>query len=477
LGSAVSSNYATMFLPLEPFDQRLDHEKSAQAILQKFNARCFREIEEARVIGFGAPPVDGLGNAGGFKLMVQDRGDVGKDVLEGQATNLAEKANRVPGLVGVFNGFQANTPQLYVHVDRVKCKTMGVALSDVFSTLQVFMGGLYANDFNRFGRTWQVNVQAAPRFRVDASFVKQLQVRNNRNEMIPLGSVAEVRDSSGPVAVTRYNMYPAAPINGASLPGVSSGTVIQQMEALADRELATAMGYEWTELTYMEILTGNTAIFAFVGAVVLVFLVLAAQYESWSLPFAVILVVPMCLLSALAGVLLARMDVNIFVQVGFVVLVGLASKNAILVVEFARDKQKEGLTAFEATVEASKVRLRPIIMTSVAFILGVVPLVVAHGAGAEMRRTLGTAVFAGMLGVTAFGLVLTPVFYFVVMWATGRTGPTGPAKGGERRHEPGPGATPPTTPGDAPASPTADGQGREAGIRPAPAPGHPGPGG
>jgi multidrug efflux pump len=285
---------------------------------------------------------------------------------------------------------------------------------------------------------------------VDASFVKQLKVRNSRNEMIPLGSVAEVRDSSGPVALTRYNMFPAAPINGASLPGVSSGTVIREMEALSEQDLATSMGYEWTELTYMQILAGNTAVFAFLGAVVLVFLVLAAQYESWSLPLAVILVVPMCLLSALAGVMLARMDVNIFVQVGFVVLVGLAAKNAILVVEFARDRQKAGLDAHDATVEASKVRLRPIVMTSFAFILGVLPLVVAHGAGAEMRRTLGTAVFSGMLGVTLFGLVMTPVFYYVVMWATGRTGPTGLK---EARRDEGPGATPPATPGDAPASP------------------------
>jgi multidrug efflux pump len=406
--------------------------------------------------------VDGLGTAGGFKLMVQAVGDVDYQKLQGQADNLAAKGNEVGQrehtLVGLFNSFRATTPQLYVNIDRAKCKAMGVALTDVFDTLQVFMGGYYVNDFNQFGRTWQVNVQADAAFRTSAERVAQMKVRNANGDMVPLGSVADIVDSIGPVIVTRYNMYAAAPINGATFPGVSTGTAIGTMEALAKQELAPGMGYEWTELTYLQILESRidsiqdllrNPFTAFAGAVVLVFLVLAAQYESWSLPLAVILVVPMCLLCAIAGVALARMDVNIFVQVGFVVLVGLAAKNAILIVEFARDRQHEGLGRFEATVEACKTRLRPIIMTSFAFILGVFPLVIARGAGAEMRRTLGTAVFSGMIGVTLFGIFLTPVFYYVIIGLVG--GPprgvapprdTQPAADGAANGSPAPAPTP-----------------------------------
>jgi multidrug efflux pump len=301
-----------------------------------------------------------------------------------------------------------------VEIDRTKCKTLGVPLSAVFDTLQVYLGGYYVNDFNEFGRTWQVNLQADALFRLDPDTVRQLKVRNSKGEMIPLGTVATVRDSSGPVMVTRYNLYPAAAISGNSLPGVSSGTVIKTMDRLAESNLPQSMTAEWTELTLLQILAGNTAIYAFGGAVILVFLVLSFLYESWSQPLAVLLVVPMCLLCAIAGVALAHMDINIFVQVGFVVLVGLAAKNAILIVEFAQGKRKEGMALTEATLEASRTRLRPIVMTSFAFILGVFPLVIASGAGAEMRRTLGTAVFAGMIGVTLFGIFLTPVFYYVI---------------------------------------------------------------
>ncbi|MFO0810706.1 MAG: efflux RND transporter permease subunit [Gemmataceae bacterium] len=418
--NAFSSNFAGMFITLESFHERAGKpELYADAIAAKIRRQVNAEIPEALVSIFGAPAVDGLGNAGGFKLMVEDRGDSGLDVLQGQADELAAQGNRQPGLVGLFNGFRANTPQLYADIDRTKCKALGVPLNDVFTTLQVYMGGYYVNDFNRFGRTWQVNLQADQTFRVDAEQVKQLKVRNAKGEMVPLGTMTDIRDSSGPVTVTRYNMYPAAPINGGSLPGVSTGTVIQEMDSLARQVLPTSMTTEWTELTYLQIIAGNTAIFAFLGAVTLVYLVLAAQYESWSLPLAVILVVPMCLLCAIAGVAMAKMDMNIFVQVGFVVLVGLASKNAILVVEFARDRQKEGKGAADAAVEASTARLRPIIMTSFAFVLGVSPLVIGTGAGAEMRRTLGTAVFSGMLGVTFFGLILTPVFYYVMVSLAG----------------------------------------------------------
>jgi multidrug efflux pump len=370
------------------------------------------------VLVFGPPAVDGLGNAGGFKLMIQDRGDVGFETLQAYADQVAYEANQAPGLVGVFNTFRANTPQLYVDIDRTKAKAMGVPLTEVFDTLQVLLGGYYVNDFNLFGRTWQVNIQAEPEFRLSPSSVGQFRVRNLAGDMVPLGTLLSISDSSGPVIVTRYNMYPSAAINGVTLPGMSSSRATAIMEELADK-LPRSITNEWTELTFLEQQAGGTAIFAFLGAIVLVFIVLAAQYESYSMPLAVLLVVPMCILGALVGIFIARMDINIFVQVGFVVLVGLAAKNAILIVEFARERRKEGKSTFEAAVEASVVRLRPIIMTSLAFILGVVPLVVAHGAGAEMRTTLGVAVFSGMLGVTVFGIFLTPVFYYVIERITG----------------------------------------------------------
>jgi multidrug efflux pump len=421
--NAISSNYGSAFVILKPFHDRRDPSLSGEAIANQLRKRFQKEIADARVLVFSPPAVSGLGSAGGFKLMVQSPGEADFGALQAQADNLALLGNKTPGLVGLFNGFRASTPQLYVEVDRTKVKSMGVALTDVFTALQVYLGGYYVNDFNRFGRTWQVNLQADAAFRTDAEVVRQLKVRNDAGEMVPLGSVVDVRDSTGPVMVTRYNMFPAAAINGSSLPGTSSGDAMSIMEQLADRELPRSMAYEWTELSFLQKESGKVESLrdlqqnpfsAFVLGVLLVFFVLAGLYESWSLPLAVILVVPMCLLSALAGIAMAGMDINIFVQIGFVVLVGLACKNAILIVEFARDRQAEGAPLSQAAVEASEVRLRPIIMTSLAFILGMVPLVIASGAGAEMRRTLGTAVFAGMIGVTLFGIFLTPVFYFVV---------------------------------------------------------------
>jgi multidrug efflux pump len=429
--NANSSNYANIFVILKPFHERSDPSLTGEAIASRLRAQLRQEVPEARVLVFGAPAVRGLGNAGGFKLMVEATGDVDFDALQTQADKLAGEGNQRPGLVGLFNGFRARTPQLYVDIDRTKVRTMGVALTDVFDALQAYLGSYYVNDFNRFGRTWQVNVQADAPFRVDADTVRQLKVRNADGDMVPLGSVAEVRDSFGPVQITRYNMYPAAPINGASLPGVSTGEVIGTMENLS-KNLPRSMAIEWTELSYLQKQAGKFEQFsdlrqnpfsAFVLGALLVFFVLAGLYESWSLPLAVVLVVPMCLLSALSGIALAAMDVNIFVQVGFVVLVGLACKNAILIVEFARDRQEEGASRFDAAVEAAKVRLRPIVMTSFAFILGVLPLVIAQGAGAEMRRTLGTAVFAGMIGVTLFGLFLTPVFFYVIRRFAGQAKP------------------------------------------------------
>ena len=321
--------------------------------------------------------------------------------------------NRAPGLVGLFNALRADTPQMYVDVDRTKCKAMGVALNDVFATLQLYLGGYYVNDINQFGRTWQVNIQADPMRRLTPDDVKLLKVRNAEGAMVPLASVVNLSPIGGPVMITRYNGVAAAAVNGGTVPGLSSGQMIAEVEKAAEKALPQGFDYQWTELTLLQILAGNTALIVFAIAVVLVYLLLAAQYESVRLPFAVILVVPMCLLCSVAGVALAKMDINIFVQIGFVVLVGLASKNAILIVEFAKEERARGIPAYDAAVKACRLRLRPILMTSFAFILGVVPLAISVGAGAEMRRPLGIAVFFGMLGVTLFGIFLTPIFYYV----------------------------------------------------------------
>ncbi len=426
--NAIGSNLGSMFVTLKPFNERHGDALYADAIARKLRERCREEIPGAIINVFGAPAVDGLGNAGGFKMMVETIGQANFGRLQGQADNLVAKGNKEPGLIGLFNGFRANTPQIYADVDRVQCKTMGVKLDDVFATLQIYLGGYYVNDFNRFGRTWQVNIQADGAFRTDIETAKQLKVRNANGDMVPLGALVRFQPIVGPLTVTRYNQFPAATITGAALPGMSDGDVIATMERLAAQELPHNMTYEWTELSYLQKQAGKLNSFkdlqqnpysAFVLGSILVFFVLAGLYESWSLPMAVILVVPLCLSSALAGVFIAHMDLNIFVQVGFVVLVGLAAKNAILVVEFAHDREMDGATTFDAAVEAATVRLRPIIMTSFAFVLGMAPLVVATGAGAEMRRNLGTAVFAGMIGVTLFGIFLTPVFYYFIRRLSG----------------------------------------------------------
>jgi multidrug efflux pump len=415
--NAIGSNLASMFVILDEFEERRDHHLSGEQIARHLQRELFVEIVEAQVAVFGAPAVDGLGAAGGFKLMVEDLSEVGLDVIQGQTENLAEKGRGLSAIGGLFSSFRANTPQLYIDIDRTKCKTMGVPLNDVFNTLQVYLGGYYVNDFNRFGRTWQVNLQADAPFRLTADDIRDLKVRNSAGEMVPLGTIALIEDIGGPVMLTRYNMRTAAPLNGAARPGASTGTVISQINSLCEKELPQGrMTYEWTELTFLQLQEGSAVVFAFAGAVILVYLVLAAQYESYSLPMSVILVVPMCLLSSLVGVAAIKSDINIFVQVGFVVLVGLAAKNAILIVAMAKAAHDAGQSRFDAALAASRSRLRPIIMTSFAFILGVVPLMIAHGAGAEMRRTLGTAVFAGMLGVTLFGIFLTPVFYYVIQW-------------------------------------------------------------
>jgi multidrug efflux pump len=423
--NSFGSNFGGMFVVLKPFHERHFPAEGAENVLKILRKRFFEEIPEARVAIFGAPPIQGLGNTGGFKYMVEARAGVSLDKLQAMADNVAEKANKTPGLVGVFNIFRANTPQIFADIDRAKCKSQDVSISDVNLALQTFLGGYYVNDFNILGRTWQVNVQAEAKFRLGPESFTQMFVRNKGGKMVPLATLLVVRDDAGPVVINRYNMYPAAAISGGSLPGVSSGTVIADMQRIAAEELPKReFSAEWTEVTYLQIQAGSSAIFAFLGAVILVYFVLCGLYESWSLPLAVILVVPMCLLSAIFGVVMAKMDINIFVQIGFVVLVGLASKNAILVVEFARDEQHKGKGLVDAVVSACTARLRPIIMTSFAFILGVVPLMLGHGAGAEMRATLGVAVFSGMLGVTMFGLVLTPIFYYVIIGLTGTPTPT-----------------------------------------------------
>ncbi len=348
--------------------------------------------------------------------MIEDRGAAGLNALQNVADQVVVNSAGMPQIRDPFTSFRAETPWLYLDVDRTAARRMGVSMDELFSTLQVYLGSLYVNDFNLFGRTWQVNVQADQDFRRQVDDLKQLKVRNQYGQMVPFGTFATVRDVSGPVLIARYNMYPAAPVIYNPAPGVSSGQAIETMQEVVQDTLGWSMRFEWTELALLQLQTGDTAMLILLLAVVLVFLVLAAQYESWSLPLAVILVVPMCLLCSIAAVQMAEMDINIFTQVGFVVLIGLACKNAILVVEFARAQRLAGKGRDESTLEAVNLRLRPIVMTSFAFILGVVPLVISIGAGAEMRRTLGTAVFGGMLGVTLFGIFLTPVFYYVIEW-------------------------------------------------------------
>jgi hydrophobe/amphiphile efflux-1 (HAE1) family protein len=412
-GFVNAPNAGIVFIGLEPFEERTTDEEYGLAIAGALNAR-FSQIQEAFIAVFPPPPVAGLGQVGGFKLQLEDRAGLGEGELYQAAQALLGKAYQTPELAGLFSSFQINVPQLYADVDRDKVKRQGLALNEVFQTMQVYLGSQYVNDFNRFGRTYQVIAQADARFRATAEDIHQLKVRNAQGEMVPLGSVLTVRESFGPDRVLRYNAYPAADINGGPAPGVSSGQAIAAIERLAAETLPNGIGYEWTELTFQQKAAGNTALLVFPLCVLLAFLVLAAQYESWSLPLAVILIVPMCIISAIAGVWITKGDNNIFTQIGLVVLVGLACKNAILIVEFARELQLRGMDRVAAALEACRLRLRPILMTSFAFIMGVVPLVLSSGAGAEMRHAMGVAVFSGMLGVTFFGLVLTPVFYVVV---------------------------------------------------------------
>ncbi len=425
-GFTNAPNAGIVFYTLDDFDKRKSPELSGDAIAAEVNKRL-GAIQDAFIMVFPPPAVNGMGAIGGFKLFVEDRGNVGYDQLYQAVMALQMKAWQNPALAGVFSSYQINVPQLFADVDRTKAKQLGVPLASIYDTLQINLGSLYVNDFNRFGRTFQVVAQADAPFRNNVEAISQLKVRSNTGDMVPLSSLVKVSDSYGPDRVQRYNAYVSADINGGAAPGVSSGQAQAIMAQIAAETLPKGVSYEWTDLTYQEILAGNTMVYVFPLCVLLVFLVLAAQYESWTLPLAVILIVPMSMLCALLGVWLTKGDNNIFTQIALFVLVGLSAKNAILIVEFARELEHHGKGIVEAALQACKLRLRPILMTSIAFIMGVVPLVFSTGAGAEMRHAMGVAVFAGMLGVTLFGLFLTPVFYVLVRKLAERISPTKPA--------------------------------------------------
>lgn len=427
-GFSVAPNSGIVFFCLKPFEERTTPELSGQAIADALN-RDFAGIQEAFILTVMPPSVNGLGTVGGFKLYVEDRAGLGYDALFQQVQAMTGKAFQTPGLANTYSTFTVNVPQLDAEIDRVKAKTQGVPLQNLFETMQIYLGSLYVNDFNLFGRTYQVVAQADAPFRDQAGDITRFKTRNLKGEMVPLGSLVTVKESYGPDRAQRYNGYPAAEFSGGPAPGYSSGQAEALMTKLVEESLPKGFAYEWTELTYQRILSGDSAIYVYPLCILLVFLVLAAQYESFRLPLAIILVVPLCLLFAITGVYLSKGDNNIFTQIGLIVLVGLACKNAILIVEFAKARQDEGASPFDAAVEACRLRLRPILMTSIAFIAGVFPLVVAKGAGAEMRQAMGVAVFAGMIGVTVFGLFLTPVFYVVLM-KLGRKQPAAtPTKG------------------------------------------------
>ncbi len=406
-------NVGAAFFVLDKFENRKDPNLKGEKLLANIRQQL-AQIQDARVIVLPPPALRGLGSAGGFRIQVQDLNNAGLESLQVATSRLLEAMQKDPELISLITGFRANVPQYNIRIDRTQAKTMDVSLADINEALQVYLGSIYVNDFNLFGRTYQVMAQADPLYRVNPEDINRLKTRNGKGEMVPLSALVEVTKVGGADRVQRYNLYYSADINGNTLPGVSSGEMIAKVEKLAKENLPDGFSIEWTDLTYQQILAGNTIVYIFPLCVVFVFLVLAALYESWGLPLAIILIVPMCLLSALGGVWLKSMDNNVFTQIGLVVLVGLAAKNAILIVEFAKQRQDAGMNRFDAAVEACRLRLRPILMTSFAFILGVLPLVLATGAGAEMRRALGTAVFYGMIGVTIFGLIFTPVFYVVI---------------------------------------------------------------
>lgn len=412
-GFTNSSNSGIVFATLKPFAERKNADQSGGAVAGQLN-QAFGSIQDAFIVMFPPPPVAGLGTTGGFKLQIEDRASLGYDAMDAAVKAFMAKAYQTPELAGMFTSWQVNVPQLYADIDRTKARQLGVPVTDIFDTMQIYLGSLYANDFNKFGRTYSVRVQADAPYRARAEDVGMLKVRSTSGEMVPLSALMKVNSSFGPERAMRYNGYLTADINGGAAPGFSSGQAQDAIKRIAAETLPKGITFEWTELTYQEILAGNSALLVFPLAILLVFLVLAAQYESLTLPIAIILIVPMGILAAMTGVWLDGGDNNVFTQIGLIVLVGLSAKNAILIVEFARELEFEGRTPVQAAIEASRLRLRPILMTSLAFIMGVLPLVLSTGAGAEMRSAMGVAVFAGMIGVTAFGLFLTPVFYVLM---------------------------------------------------------------
>jgi len=416
--NAAGSNFGTMFVRLAPYEQRTDLELHAEKVVMKLRGLFAKAAPEGNATVLAPPPVRGIGRAGGFSFVLEDRGDLGPEALEEQVQNLVAQGAQV-GLPGLFSVFRSRVPQIRVLPDEKQCRNRGVDPRDLTDTLQVYEGSMHVNDFTLFDRNWQVVVQADGQFRDQLEDVKRLKVRNKEGLMVPVGSVCEIREVSGPLSLNRHNLHSAATINGGGMPGVSSREAIERMRKLADNIIPAAMAYEWTDMSYLELNQEGSGSRLFAMAIVMVFLVLAAQFESWALPAAVILIIPSCLLGAVAGVEWTKLDINIFTQVGFVVLAGLSSKNAILIVEYARRRRLEGAGRREATLEACRLRLRPIVMTSLAFVLGVAPMLTAHGAGAEMRKSLGVAVFYGMIGTTLAGLVFTPVFFYAVDWLGG----------------------------------------------------------
>ena len=405
-----ASNSGVIFTPFNAFDERLEHGQTADKIIGELYG-AMQSIQEAFIIAVPPPSIRGVGNSGGFKMQIVDRESSDMRRVLGLAYQMMGAASQTEGLTGVFTTFSASSPQYFLAIDRDKARALSVPIPNIFETLSINLGTSYVNDFNAFGRVYQVRAQADQQYRLEREDILDLKVRSATGALVPLGTLVDIRDTTGPALVQRYNMYVSVPLQGNPGPGVSTGTALDKMEGLAAQILPPGVSFEWTELAFQERNTGNTAIFIFGLSVIFVFLALSAQYESWVLPLAIILVVPMAVLSALVGVFLRGQDNNILTQIGLIVLIGLAAKNAILIVEFARQAQDDGMNPVDAAIEASRLRLRPILMTAFAFILGVVPLMIATGPGAEMRQSLGTAVFSGMLGVTILGLFLTPVFY------------------------------------------------------------------
>jgi HAE1 family hydrophobic/amphiphilic exporter-1 len=413
-----SSNTAAVFVTLNPWEERTDPSLKQEAILANLQGH-FNRIQESIVYGFFPPAIPGLGVAGGFQMQIEDRGGVGLQELDVMVREIVQDGNAQTSLAGLNTTYRVDVPQLFAAVDRTKAKTLGIPLSEVFGTLQAYLGSAYVNDFNKFGRTWQVKVQADHQFRIEPRDIRNLEVRNAKGEMVPIGTLVDVDRIVGPQTILRYNLYPTASITGQAAPGYSSGQALNLMEQLADQKLPTSMGFEWTGMSFQEKKVGSEAIMVFALAIVLVFLVLAAQYESWANPAAVIMVVPLAVLGTVVALLMKGTDNNVYTQIGVVLLIGMASKNAILIVEFAMAEREKGKGIVEAVVDAAKLRFRPILMTAISSIAGFMPLVVASGAGAASQQAIGTAVVGGMIAATIMSLLFTPVFYVVMQKLTG----------------------------------------------------------